>query len=83
MEGHRWTPQESLQIGVVDELADGGTEGVMQAARKLAESRAPLAKTGVFGLMKKDLMREIFNASLMDDRLVHPVDSARLARARL
>jgi len=83
LEGHRWTPPELLQIGVADELAEGGREGVLKAALTLAEKQAPLAKTGVFGLMKKDLMKGAMNAAREDNRLIQPADAAALARMRL
>ena len=83
LEGHRWTPQELRDIGVIDQLAEGGTQGVLECARRLAETHAPLAKSGGFGLLKKDLAREIFDAIKDDNRLVYPVDMARLAKARL
>lgn len=82
LEGHRWTPRELLDIGVVDELADE-TEGVLEAAHRIAATRASLAQTGVFGLMKKDLMRRIFDGISLDNRLVPPKVAAQLALSRL
>lgn len=52
LEATRFTSQELHKLGIVDVVADGGGEGVMAAARELARARAPLAKTGVWGLMK-------------------------------
>jgi enoyl-CoA hydratase/carnithine racemase len=83
LEGHRWTPQELRDIGVIDQLAEGGTQGVLGAAHELAETHAPLAKSGVFGLVKKDLAREIFDSIKDDNRLVRAADMARLAKLRL
>lgn len=83
LEGHRWTPTELLEIGVVDQAVSGSTNGVLDAAFALAEARAPLAKTGVWGLMKKDLMRGIMDAAGKDGRLVYPVEEAALAKVRL
>lgn len=83
LEGHRWTPQELRDIGVIDQLAEGSTQGVLECARTLAETHAPLAKSGVFGLLKKDFVREIFDAMKDDNRLVYPAEMARLAKGRL
>lgn len=51
LEAKRFTGKELHAVGVVDILAENGA-GVLQAARDLAEKNAPLAKTGVWGLMK-------------------------------
>lgn len=56
---------------------------MLDAAFALAEAKAPLAKTGVWGLMKKDLNRGILDASRMDGRLVYPKEEAALAKLRL
>lgn len=53
LEGNRFTPQEALEGGVIDVIAEGSsTEAVLLAARTLALKRAPNAKTGVWGLIK-------------------------------
>lgn len=83
LEGHRWTPQELHAIGVVDVLAEGDTDGVLAAARELAKQKAPLAKSGVWGLMKEDLLRWVLKESSEDNRRTMPVQAAALARARL
>jgi len=83
LEAHRWTPQELHAIGVVDVLAEGDTAGVLKAARELAEQKAPLAKSGVWGLMKKDLMRDVLSACREDNRPIYAEQQATLARARL
>jgi enoyl-CoA hydratase/carnithine racemase len=83
LEGHRWTPSELLEAGVADELVEGGKGIVLKAAHALAEKQAPLAKTGLFGLMKKDLMKRVMDAAQKDDRLLQPADAAALARTRL
>lgn len=82
LEGHRFTPTELLSLGVVDELVDNPSKtdslAIVEAARRFAESKAELAKTGVLGLMKRDLMRTIFEAAKLDNRLVHPRDQRRM-----
>lgn len=83
IEGHRWTPQELRDVGVIDQLADGGTQAVLEAARGLAETKSPLATSGVFGLIKKDLERDIFDEIKDDNRRITPADMAGLVKLRL
>lgn len=83
LEGHRWTPQELQEIGIIDQLAEGGTKGVLEGAHGLAEKHASLSKSGVFGLIKKDLVREIFDSTTDDNRFVYPAEMASLAKSRL
>ena len=53
LEGHRFTPQEALEEGVIDVIAEGSSsQAVLDAARKLATQRAENAKGGVWGLIK-------------------------------
>ena len=53
LEGHRFTPQEALEAGFIDRIADGSSsEDVLSAARQLAEQKSLNAKTGVWGLIK-------------------------------
>ena len=53
LEGHRFSPQDALAHGLIDGVADGSSaDAVYTAARKLALSKAELAKTGVWGLIK-------------------------------
>ena len=50
--GHRFTPKEALAAGLVDEIAEGGSAGVLAAAVKMADKLAGNAKLGVWGLIK-------------------------------
>ena len=53
LEGHRFTPNEALEGGLVDVVADGSsTDAVLASARKLALEKALNARTGVWGLIK-------------------------------
>jgi len=83
LDAHRFTPQELHGLGVVDVLAEGGTDGVLREAHKLAEAKAGRAKTGVYGLMRTDMMKVVVNAAKLDERRIMPADAATLARARL
>jgi len=52
LEGHRFTPSEARDAGLVDEIVSGGTQGVLKRAREIAEDKAPKAREGVWGLIK-------------------------------
>lgn len=52
LEGHRFTPQEGLEAGLVDKLVRGDTEAVLAEAMIVARTTAPFAREGVWGLIK-------------------------------
>lgn len=52
LEGHRFTPSEARDAGLVDEVVSGGTQGVLKRAREIAGEKAPKAREGVWGLIK-------------------------------
>ena len=52
LEGHRFTPPEARDAGLVDEIVLGGTQGVLKRAREIAEEKAPKAREGVWGAIK-------------------------------
>ena len=52
VEGHRFTPPEARDAGLVDEIAAGGTRGVLKRAQEIAQEKAPKAREGVWGLIK-------------------------------
>lgn len=53
LEGHRFTPKEALDAGIVDYLVkDGTTEAVMVKAQQIAETVKGLPKLGVYGLIR-------------------------------
>jgi Delta3-Delta2-enoyl-CoA isomerase len=55
LEGHRFTPPEARDAGLVDEIVSGGTLGVLKRAREIAEEKAPKARQGVWGVIKVHL----------------------------
>jgi enoyl-CoA hydratase/carnithine racemase len=59
LEGHQFSPKEALEAGLMDAVVSGGTEAVIEKAMEIAESKAPLAKTGVFGLIKVGFSRRL------------------------
>jgi enoyl-CoA hydratase/carnithine racemase len=52
LEGHRFTPPEARDAGLVDEIVSGGTRGVLKRALEIAEEKAPKAREGVWGVIK-------------------------------
>lgn len=52
LEGHRFTPKEALEQGIVDHIVEGNTEDVLKAAQTLAAKVESLAKTGAWGVNK-------------------------------
>ena len=52
LEGHRFTPQEALDTGLVDYLVEGNTELVLASAVSLGDRVGPIAKEGVWGIIK-------------------------------
>lgn len=52
LEGHRFTPPEARDAGLVDEIVSGGTQAVLKRAREIAEEKAPKAREGVWGVIK-------------------------------
>jgi enoyl-CoA hydratase/carnithine racemase len=52
IEGHRFTPREALEAGLIDEVIAGGTTGVLERAREIAREKAPKAREGVWGIIK-------------------------------
>ena len=52
VEGHRFTPPEARDVGLVDEIVVGGSRGVLKRAQEIAQEKAPKAREGVWGLIK-------------------------------
>ncbi len=52
VEGHRFTPPEARDAGLVDEIVAGGTRAVLKRAQEIAQEKAPKAREGVWGLIK-------------------------------
>jgi len=59
VEGHRFTPPEARDAGLVDEIVAGGTRGVLKRAQEIAQEKAPKAREGVWGLIKTELYRPV------------------------
>jgi len=76
LEGHRFTAQECLSYDIVDELADGGSEAVLATAMELADKVKAGAKTGVWGLIKEEIYRDVI--STIDEGRRADFSSAKL-----
>lgn len=83
LEGHRFTPKEALDAEIVDELVGGTTEDVLARALALAESKAPLAQQGVWGLIKTEVYRDVVEGGERDVRTVTLAMHDAAAKARL
>ncbi|KAL5526411.1 hypothetical protein ACEPAF_8134 [Sanghuangporus sanghuang] len=84
LEGHRFTPKEALDSGIIDAIAEGSsTDAVLAVARIVARERADNAKTGVWGLIKRDIYRQALRDIAKDYRQILPAHEDIAARARL
>ncbi|KAG8969120.1 hypothetical protein FRC03_004435 [Tulasnella sp. 419] len=83
LEGKQFTPQELVAHGVVDKLADGGYQDVLQTAVDLAETVSVNASNGVWGLIKKGIYGETLHAISQDIRQIMPVEEDAAMRAKL
>jgi len=63
LEGHRFTPTEALEAGLVDHLVKGDTEAIIAKARQVGESVSGMACQGVWGVIKRDLYRDALETS--------------------
>lgn len=59
LEGHRFTPQEALEAGIVDHIVKGDTEAIIAKAQEVGESVSSMAKLGAWGVIKRDLYRDV------------------------
>lgn len=87
LEGHRFVPKELLDAGLVDELVEGGTEKVLEAALALGAKWAPHAKTNVWGVQKREIYKQVLDVIQDKPSQMVPQEEADLfadtLRARL
>ena len=69
LEGHRFTPLEARDAGLVDEIVSGGTQAVLKRAREIAEEKAPKAREGVWGVIKVHLSVSVRCAQSSADKV--------------
>jgi len=70
LEGHRFTPPEALQDGVLDYVVKGKTAEVLAKAEEVADKVGVLAAGGVWGLIKLNLYRDVLQTLRKDLRMV-------------
>lgn len=77
--GHRWTSQEALAAGIVDEIVDndGPNEGqLLRRAKAFADGKAPNVASGAWGLIKDGFGTKI-TAQPAKRRTTHRPDEYR------
>jgi len=84
LEARRYTVKDLVELGLVDVVAKEATgPAILDAARELAMERAPLAKTGAWGLIKRDIARKALEIVNADYRQLNATQEAILTRSRL
>ncbi|KAB5596174.1 Enoyl-CoA hydratase/isomerase family protein [Ceratobasidium theobromae] len=83
LEGHRFTPTELLEAGVVDAIVEGGNEKVLERACAIATAMSGNARGGVWGLIKKEIYREALHMCGDNTRQIMPDEEHGFVRARL
>ncbi|KAJ7722739.1 ClpP/crotonase-like domain-containing protein [Mycena maculata] len=83
LEGHRFSPKEALEAGIVDQLAGGNTAAVLTKAEELALTVSVKAQAGVWGLIKNDIYWDALQGIKRDPRLSGPLIEDAAATARL
>ncbi|KAF2801491.1 ClpP/crotonase [Mytilinidion resinicola] len=82
LEAHRWTGKEALADGIVDELAEGGVEGMLEVALAKGRVVAPRARMGVYARLRGELWGEAGEAlrriSYVHGRAVGTVAKAKI-----
>ncbi|KAJ6570215.1 ClpP/crotonase-like domain-containing protein [Mycena vulgaris] len=83
LEGHRFSPKEALEAGIVDQLASGDTAAVLAKAEELALTVGVKAQAGVWGLIKNDIYWDALEGIKRDPRMTNPLGDDAAAQARL
>ncbi|KAH8100902.1 ClpP/crotonase [Cristinia sonorae] len=83
LEGHRFTPTEALEVGLVDYIAGNSTASVLAKAEEVAAGVEHLAQFGGFGIIKRELYRDVLEISSKDLILSNAVADNEAAKARL
>ncbi|KAF8199636.1 ClpP/crotonase-like domain-containing protein [Pholiota molesta] len=83
LEGHRFSPTEALQDGLLDYLVKGKTADILAKAEEIADKFSGNATMGVWGLIKTGLYSSVFDTIKKDVRLVNAQVDEAAARSRL
>lgn len=77
LEGHRFTPQEALEVGIVDYVVNGNTAAVLARAEQLGDQWSGNAQGGVWGSIK---VEPNLSYSIMFDTNQHKQRQSELYR---
>ncbi|KAJ3483389.1 hypothetical protein NLI96_g6343 [Meripilus lineatus] len=83
LEGHRFTPQEALEGGLIDQIVNGDTEAVIAKAQELANTVSHLPRLGSYGVIKRELYRDFLEDSCRDVSRSDAASEDVAAKARL
>jgi len=83
LEGYRFTPPEALADGLLDWIVTGGTSAVLAKAEEVADSTCSNAQRGVWGIIKRDLYRDVLEDIAKDVRIPSAFSEDAVARAKL
>ncbi|KAK0485093.1 ClpP/crotonase-like domain-containing protein [Armillaria novae-zelandiae] len=83
LEGHKFTPKEALEAGLVDHIVAGNTADVLAKAEEVARTNSVNARHGVWGLIKADLYRDTLEMMQQHSRPMNPRLDDAAARSRL
>ncbi|KAF9532574.1 ClpP/crotonase-like domain-containing protein [Crepidotus variabilis] len=83
IEGHKFTPQEALQDGILDYIVKGKTAEILAKAEELADKFGGTAAPGVWGLIKLNLYADVLQTMRTEYRLVTVDMDERAARSKL
>ncbi|CCM02828.1 uncharacterized protein FIBRA_04940 [Fibroporia radiculosa] len=83
LEGHRFTPSEALEAGIIDYTVKGDTEAVIAKAQEVGESVSGMAREGSWGTIKRDLYRDLLEACARETRPSSVIIDEAEAKARL
>ncbi|KAG6832820.1 hypothetical protein H0H92_009439 [Tricholoma furcatifolium] len=82
LEGHRFTPKEAYDDGLVDHLITGKTADVLAKAEEIADKFSSNAQGGTWGLIKTDLYRDTLVTFALDPRTRTAAIEDAAARSR-
>ncbi|QRW18088.1 enoyl-CoA hydratase/isomerase family protein [Rhizoctonia solani] len=83
LEGHRFTPKELLEAGIVDAVVDGGNEKVLERAIAIATAMGGNARGGAWGLIKKEIYREALQMCGDNTRQIMPEEDHNFTKAHI
>ncbi|KAJ7116365.1 ClpP/crotonase-like domain-containing protein [Mycena epipterygia] len=83
LEGHRFSPKEALDAGILDHIVSGNTAAVLAKAEDIGLAVGVKAQSGVWGLIKNDLYWDALQGIKRDPRMTNPLVDDAAAQGRL